>query len=241
MGDYSTHAQAKSLAKNNRDGSAASPDIARLKGARFVAMAEPEKGLEIDVSLIKQLTGGDKYTGRFLNENPIEFKPEFKIFINTNHLPRVNDDTIFTSERVKILPFERHFNPEEQDTGLKEKFKQTDMLSGIFNWLIQGYYLLKAEGLDTPKAVLNATKEYREESDTIGTFLEDTIFYEPQNRLQTSILYRIYKEWSNDNGYRALNVKNFVSEIRKRYEVKRNGTKGNEIIGVDLLPTNRPW
>lgn len=241
LGDYSTHAQAKTVAKNNRDGSSATPDIARLKGARFVTMAEPEKGLEIDVSLIKQLTGGDKYTGRFLNENPIEFKPEFKIFINTNHLPRVNDDTIFTSERVKILPFERHFNPEEQDTGLKEQFKKPGMMSGIFNWLAEGYALLKAEGLSTPLAVLDATREYREESDTIGTFLEDTICHAEGSRLQTSKLYKIYKEWSMDNGYRPLNVKNFVAEMRKHYEVRRNGTRGNEIIGIDLLPINRPW
>ncbi len=241
LGDYSAHAQAKTVAKNNRDGSSATPDIARLKGARFVTMAEPEKGLEIDVSLIKQLTGGDKYTGRFLNENPIEFKPEFKIFINTNHLPRVNDDTIFTSERVKILPFERHFNPEEQDTGLKDKFKETDMISGIFNWLVEGYSLLKSEGLATPTVVLEATKEYREESDTIGTFLEDTVCIADGYRLQTSKLYKAYKEWSADNGYRPLNVKNFVAEMRKRYEVKRNGTRGNEIIGIDLLPTNCPW
>ncbi len=241
LGDYSTHAQAKTVAKNNRDGSAATPDIARLKGARFVTMAEPKKGLEIDVSLIKQLTGGDKYTGRFLNENPIEFRPEFKIFINTNHLPRVNDDTIFSSERVKILPFERHFNPEEQDTGLKEQFKKDEMISGIFNWLVKGYDLLKQEGLTTPNSVLDATKEYREESDTIGTFLEDTVCEAPDSRLPTNNIYKIYKNWCLENGYRQLNVKNFVAEMRKRYEVKRNGTRGNEIIGIDYLPDNRPW
>ena len=241
LGEYATHAQAKTVARNNRDGSSATPDIARLKGARFVIMAEPEKGLEIDVSLIKQLTGGDKYTGRFLNENPTEFQPEFKIFINTNHLPRVNDDTIFSSERVKILPFERHFNPSEQDTGLKESFKREEMLSGIFNWLVEGYILLKAEGLTTTASVMKATQEYREESDTIGLFLKDTTFEVLNSRVQTSNLYRIYKEWCSNNGYRPLNVKNFIGEMRSRYDVKRSGANGNEVVGIELLPPNCPW
>lgn len=235
LGDYATHSQPKTLAKNKRDGSSATPDIARLKGSRFVAMAELEKGLEIDVSLIKQLTGGDKYTGRFLNENPIEFFPEFKIYINTNHLPRVSDDTIFSSDRVKILPFERRFTLEEQDSNLKNKLKTEEMLSGILNWLIVGYSLLKSEGLETPTSVELATLEYREESDIIGTFLTETIYVSEGRRIPTSTLYQLYKDWCTLNGYHALNNKNFVGEIKKRHEVKRNGTRGNEVVNIDLF------
>ena len=73
----------------------------------------------MNIALVKQLTGGDTYTARFLNENPVEFKPEFKIFINTNHLPRTSDDTVFLSGRVKLIPFDRHFLPHEQDNGQK--------------------------------------------------------------------------------------------------------------------------
>lgn len=46
--------------------------------------------------------------------------------------------------------------------------------------------------------------------------------------------YILYKDWSSDNGYRPLSNKNFVAEIRKKYEVKRNGTRGNEVINIDL-------
>jgi len=51
------------LARRSADGSAATPDIARLKGARLVTVPEP--GLDLNIALIKQLTGGDKYTARF--------------------------------------------------------------------------------------------------------------------------------------------------------------------------------
>lgn len=189
MGDYSRTIQPETLSRRSTDGSKPSPDIARLKGARLVNMPEPENGLELSIALVKQLTGGDTYTGRFLNENPIEYKPEFKIFINTNHLPRISDDTVFSSDRVKLIPFERHFKLEEQDNGLKKLFLKGDSKSGILNWLIEGYRLLQVEGLSVPDKVKNATLAYRQEVDIIGSFLSDCTVHMDGNRLPTSELY----------------------------------------------------
>ena len=236
LGDYARTIQPQTLSRRPNDGAAPSPDIARLKGARLVNMPEPEKGLELNTALIKQLTGGDTYTGRFLHENPVEFTPEFKIFVNTNHLPRTSDDTVFVSERVKLIPFDRHFAPDEQDTGLKARFQKKESVSAIFNWLVEGYRLLKSEGLILPEKVLLATKEYRQETDVVGAFLGDTLMASDGSRIQTAALYRKYADWSKGNGYRALNSRNFFAELRKRYDVRRDGSRGNEIIGVDYLP-----
>lgn len=241
FGDYASNVQPETIGRNSKSGSAPTPDIARLKGARLVIMPEPERGLELNVSLIKQLTGGDTYTGRFLHENPIEFTPEFKIIINTNHRPRINDDTVFSSDRVKLLPFERHFNPQEQDTGLKSLFREENNMSAILNWMIEGYFLLQAEGLTQPQKMTEAVNEYREESDIFGTFLSESLCQADGYRLATSKLYERYREWSGENGYHALNSKNFVSELKKRYIIKRNGVRGNEILDVDLLPKDFPW
>lgn len=241
FGDYASNVQPETIGRNSKSGSAPTPDIARLKGARLVIMPEPERGLELNVSLIKQLIGGDKYTGRFLHENPIEFTPEFKIIINTNHRPRINDDTVFSSARVKLLPFERHFNPQEQDTGLKALFREESNMSAILNWIIEGYYLLQIEGLTEPQKMTVAVNEYREESDILGTFLNENLCQSDGYRLATTKLYERYKEWSSENGYHALNNKNFVGELRKRYVIKRNGTRGNEILDVALLPKDFHW
>ena len=60
-------------------------------------------------------------------------------------------------------------------------------------------------------------------------------------RVQTSVLYRKYTDWTKDNGYRPLNNKNFIGELRKRYDVRRDGERGNEVVGVEFLPSNTPW
>ena len=241
MGEYARTIQPQTLSRRPSDGSAASPDIARLKGARLVNMPEPEKGLELNIALIKQLTGGDTYTGRFLHENPIEFKPEFKIFINTNHLPRTADDTVFSSERVKLIPFDRHFTPNEQDTGLKKLFQKSENRSAILNWLIEGYRLLQADGLTMPERVIAAIAAYRQEADIFGAFLAEYTAEKDGSRLSTSELYSHYTTWAKDNGYRQMNTKNFVGELRRRCDVRRDGNTGNVVVGLALTVTPKVW
>ena len=232
--EYARTAQPETVGRRSSSGSAPSPDIARLKGARFVGTPEAAQGLELNAAIIKQLTGGDTYTGRFLHENPVEFTPEFKIFINTNHLPKTNDDTIFASGRVKLIPFDRHFEPHEQDTGLKKLFRQQTSVSGILNWLIEGYRLLSAEGLAVPPRVEHAIAGYRFESDATADFLSENLIESDGKRIQTSAIYKKYAVWSKENGYRALNMKDFINTLRRRYDIRRNGSRGNEVLGVDF-------
>ncbi|MDR1247160.1 MAG: hypothetical protein LBK57_09060 [Clostridiales Family XIII bacterium] len=241
LGEYARTIQPQTLARRPSDGSAASPDIARLKGARLVNMPEPEKGLELNIALVKQLTGGDTYSGRFLNENPIEFRPECKFFINTNHLPRTSDDTIFSSGRVKLIPFDRHFTIEEQDNSLKKLFRRKEDMSGILNWLIDGYRLMLETGMDTPLRVTAAVDAYRQEADIFGAFLAEYTVEQENAHTKTSVLYANYALWAKDNGYRQMNSKNFVAELRRRCNVRQNGREGNFIEGRALSLSTSPY
>lgn len=240
LGDYSRNTQAQSLARRSIDGSAATPDMARLKGARFVTVPEPEKGLELNIALIKQLTGGDTYTARFLNANCFEFKPEFKLFITTNHLPHTADDTVFISGRVKIIPFDRHFSEQEQDTGLKKYFRKSINKSAIFNYLVEGQRLIREMGFDAPPRVEAAIEAYRSEADILGLFLSEYTRSEEKSRLATSALYSCYTSWAKDNGYRPMSSKTLVGELRRRLDVRRDGAAGNVIVGLALVQDTAP-
>jgi putative DNA primase/helicase len=234
MGDYTRNTQAQSLSRRSIDGSAATPDMARLKGARLVTVPEPEKGLELNIALIKQLTGGDTYTARFLNANPFEFKPEFKLFINTNHLPRTADDTVFASGRVKIIPFDRQFTEQEQDKGLKKLFRRRENKSAILNWAVMGWRLIQEVGFDTPPRVNTAIEAYRSEADIIGVFLAEYTSGEENGRIPTSELYAIYADWAKANGYKPLSNRSFTMDIHRRHEIRRTGTDGRVVVGLAL-------
>jgi putative DNA primase/helicase len=158
---------------------------------------------------------------------------ESKIFIGTNHLPRVSDDSVFASGRVKIIPFERHFTAQEQDKTLKQYFCRRENKSAILNWMIIGWRLIPEVGFDSPGRVDEAVAAYRAEADIIGVFLSEYTIGEEKGRLSTSLLYSHYTAWAKDNGYHPMNSKNFVGELRKRHEVRRDAS-GRVIIGLDL-------
>lgn len=122
-------------------------------------ISEPGKGLVLNAAQVKSMTGNDTINARFLHENSFDFRPLFKLYTNTNYLPAVNDMTIFTSGRVIIIPFERHFDESEQDKTPKKEFAKPEVQSAILNWLLEGYSLLQKEGLSLPKSVKEATEK----------------------------------------------------------------------------------
>lgn len=243
MGDYGRNADPALLAmKFNAQSNGPTEEVARLAGSRFVNISEPEKKLTMDAAFTKRLTGNDSITARFLHENSFEFRPNFKIFINTNHLPNITDLTLFDSGRIKIIPFNRHFEEEEQDKGLKAFFAEPDNMSGIFNWLLDGYSLFESEGLDMPESVLEATNAYHKESDRMAQFFMSCIADAPGKELRTSAMYNRYKDWCTENGYRPESMKNFKPAISRKYAiVKKRPADGSGcatpmVLDVEFLP-----
>ncbi len=233
MGDYGRTAQPETVAqKSAGHGGGPTEDIARLKGSRFVNMSEPDKGLRLNSALVKQLTGGDTVTARFLNQNSFEYRPEYTLFINTNHLPRVYDDSVFASGRVRLIPFERHFSENEQDKGLKAFFKRPENISGIFNWFIEGLKLLRAEGLKQPKAVLDATARYRDDYDIIGQFIRERLIKKPFHSVLLKDVNAAYENWCAETGYKAFNRSILSKELRLKGMRVENGT-GNKVCLFD--------
>lgn len=216
LGDYAMNIQPETLAeKTNKDSRTASGDIARLKGVRFVNAAEPPKKMVLSADLIKQMTGRDTITARQIYEREFDFIPEFKLVINTNHLPQILDNTVFSSDRINVILFDRHFTLEEQDKDLKDKLRSKEELSGILNWCIQGLELYRKEGLLPPNAVVKATEEYKNQSDKIGNFISEMLI-KSRNNVTVKSAYEVYSSWCNDNGYGIENKKNFISELRSR-------------------------
>ena len=161
----------------------------------------------------------------YLNENSFDFVPVFKIFINTNYLPNVNDMTLFQSGRLKIIPFNRHFEEGEQDQGLKGQFAQPENLSGIFNWCLEGYRKFCQRGLETPDAVKKATEDYKDDSDRIGQFIEAWLLKDETAELRTSAAYQLYAKWCEENGYSSENQKNFKNAIGVHFKIARKRPK----------------
>lgn len=243
MGDYGKTSNPEMLSTKfgNTNASGPSEEIARLAGVRFVNISEPEKKITFNAALVKRMTGNDTLNARFLHENSFDFRPNFKIFINTNYKPSVSDMTLFYSNRLKLIPFKRHFEEHEQDKGLKAFFASPESQSAIFNWCYQGYKLFKKHGLDDPAAVTEATKECQDESDRIGQFVDAWLEEGEAYEERTSAVYRLYGQWCDKYGYRKENSTNFNNAIQRFFPIMRkrpndgSGSQTTMLVGCRFL------
>jgi len=204
-----------------------------LKGARFVAAVEAEGGRRLAESLIKQLTGQDTITARFLHQEFFEFEPTFKIWLAANHKPLIRGDDDAIWRRVRLIPFAVVIPPEERDRDLHTKLQGE--LPGILNWAIEGCLKWQQHGLGLPEEVKAATNDYRSEMDTIANFIEECCFQSPQVSSTAKNLYRAYCEWCESYGERTLSQKLFGMKLSERGFERNRGTGGRTIwngIGV---------
>lgn len=215
LGDYGRTVRPETLATSNVSSNSHSEDIARLQGVRLANISEPPMAMKLNSALVKTLTGGDTINARFLNENSFDYKPQFKIYVSTNHLPQVNDATVFASNRIVVVPFDKHFTPEEQDKGLKSFFATQELKSAIFLWLVEGYFK-SLVSLDPPKSVQDATDKYHYQSDDVYYFLHNA--FEPYELGYTPVaeVHRQYTIWATANGRPPL-VMNVFSKKIARY------------------------
>lgn len=94
-------------------------DLAMLNGARLVTASETEEGRAWAESRVKQLTGADPITARFMRQDFFTFDPEFALLIIGNRKPALKsvDDAI--RRRIYMMPFMH--KPETKDLLLGQK------------------------------------------------------------------------------------------------------------------------
>ena len=229
----------------SRDSRQASGDIARLKGARFCNVPEPPKGMVLDAALMKTLTGRDTITARHLREREFQFRPQFKLCMNTNYLPHVNDETLFSSDRVRTVSFDRHFGENERDLTLKDRLITESEISGLFNWCLVGLRRYKKEGLFIPQCVKAATNKYRDECDRQLVFFNECMIETPGRNCKAKDTFEVYRQWCRANGFYAENKTNFIAGLRRRGVLAEHGTVDgitafNIICGYGISPEYLP-
>lgn len=215
LGDYSTVAPVELICRNERqkNAEAANPVLARLKGKRMVTMSESDTAGKLDEATIKQYTGGEDITARELYQSAITFKPQFTMWLSCNDLPAVKDKSLFASDRVRVIEFNRHFSDEEQDKGLKDYFETPEAMKGIFTWLVTGYFKYRRFGLKMCDDMKKVIKQYEKDNDLVLQFLEEKCEGTDEGYTKAKTLYDNYKIWCKSNGYYVCSMKKFNAEL----------------------------
>lgn len=191
-------------------------EVAALKGVRFAYAAEPPQGRRLDASLIKDLTGGDTVSARFMRGEFFSFRPECTLWMSTNHKPPTRDTGDALWNRIKLIPFTVTIPKAEQDGELRTKLLTE--ADGILTWAVKGCLAWQRDGLQEPEAIRNATAGYRAENDTVGAFLDEecTLSNDTAVRTQSKEFYTAYKKWAEEASEHVLTHTAFSLALKEK-------------------------
>lgn len=262
FGDYCSTLPVSILTANRPPNGAATPELAEMKGKRFVYFEEPEKTDNLKVGYMKELTGGSMITARKLYGHPIKFKPQFKLLLACNRLPVIDATDGGTWRRLRVTPFSSHFvkvdNPNAKNRKFthkgqplkKNQFPRDDSLSENMNtykrafaWLIINVYYpqYKLKGLVEPPTVLEYTQKYQRDNDIMHDFITSMLeITKNENDYETFVdVFVAYKSWIKENGNGSkVGTKNDISKYFEEAELDLKITSKN-VYGVKFKDPNQ--
>ncbi len=233
MGDYASKAPATLLLEQRN--SEHPTAMAGLQGARLVVGSELPSGSVWNDQMIKDLTGGDTVTARYMRGDFFEFKPQFTLIIAGNHQPRLRNVDESIVRRMVMIPFSNTVPKEERDVHLVDKLKAES--GAILNWMVQGAERYLTEGLHVPASIQACSDEYIKSEDVIGEFIESCLT-KGDSRCLLSVVFNSYKEWLNNQGYDYVMTQRQLKKEFKDRDIKfiRSNNK-DYMVGYNLNGT----
>jgi putative DNA primase/helicase len=242
MGDYAMVAPMEMFTASKSDRHPT--DLAMLRAARLVTASETEVGRAWAEARIKQITGGDKISARFMRQDFFEYQPQFKLLISGNHKPSVRRVDEAIRRRLLLLLFAITVPEEKRDPDLFKTLKAE--WPGILAWMIAGCIDWQERGLRPPKAVLVATQAYLEAEDTLQLWLSEAATRDANAWESTSDLFGCWTGFAGAAGEQTGSQKEFVQALealgftRSQNPAKtKRGFKGLRLDRSDLLSDPR--
>lgn len=238
LGDYAETVDIEIFLASRNDGhaggAAASPEIAKLAGVRVAMAAESGIGRKMNDAKVKNMTGRDDITARFLYGQPFTFSPVVKFVLQSNYLPAVHDSTdTGIRRRLVIAPFMENFE-DCRDVLLKEKLKEPENLAAVLAWCVEGCLLWQKEGLGKePERYRRAANTFYKESDTLQQFIDDEcITGEPgsKTRVKVNEFLERYTSWLGEHVKR----KTLVALMRRKGFNTHRFMEGQCFVGVEV-------
>ncbi|KAG0373594.1 hypothetical protein BGX24_011490, partial [Mortierella sp. AD032] len=166
------------------------PHLSTLRGARICVKEETEPRDELNIEVIKIITGESTITSRGLYEKEYNsFLPTVLPILLCNHKPTINVDDDAMMRRVKVIPFRniytapgdanRPYNPNHPRHRLRDPSKRKKLLTEecqeqLLVWPVQGAVKWYTEGLgEMPQAMVDAFNDYRSENDKLHEFIDE--------------------------------------------------------------------
>jgi putative DNA primase/helicase len=217
LGDYATTSPNGFLMSTNY--APHTTEIARLAGKRMVLCSEVNEADRFDEAKVKQLTGGDSLTARFMRQDDFTFRPTHHLWLMANWQPPVESGGASFWRRMRLIPF-THTVPDTQRIEDLQGILARDHGPALLAWVARGAADYHRLGLQEPAGVKAATEDYAHSVDTVGRFLEEETELHlgdaaPHFSTKVSDLRSAYERWCSDNGENAIKGRPFQTQLQR--------------------------
>lgn len=243
MGDYADTVDIEVFLASRNDGHGgganASPEIAKLAGTRAAMASESGIGRKLNDAKVKNLTGRDDLTARFLYGQQFSFAPVVKFVLSSNYLPAVHDSTDEgLLRRLVIAPFIQDLTS-VRDMHLKERLKQPDELAAVLAWCVEGCLMWqKAGGLGTPpRRFLQQAGAFYADSDTLQQFLDDECYTGERCRAKVKDFHDAFCRWVGER----VKKQTLIAMMRRKGYSMRRHSDGRFFVGLAMKEYGFPY
>jgi P4 family phage/plasmid primase-like protien len=255
LGDYAVNVSVSYLTQKRSASNQASPEVMKTKGTRLVVFQEPEADETINVGIMKEISGGDRLSGRGLFKDVEYFTPQFQIIFICNQLPSLPADDGGTWRRVRKITFDSKF-VEQPNANDPNEFKIDNELEKkwplwkvpFMSLLIHYYKKFKNIPNIEPVEVTEATRDYQYINDDYAEFIQDHLEQDNTNGSEIELIpiFEAYKEFCTtwNRGIRTLKKPALQKAIAKTYPdfVKKNNKlyfKNVKLVNINNMRESR--
>jgi putative DNA primase/helicase len=229
--------------KGARSSQGPSPDKMRLRGLRLAFCNETSQGQKFNSGMVKMLSGGGQMSARPLHGAEVIWEQTHLLLLMTNHKPSAPVDDYAFWQRIKPVHFPLSFvddpqeeNERKQKPNLSATLKQE--AAGILTWMINGCLEYQRQGcaLKDPEAVKAESREYLNEVDLIGKFIEECCFKGKTAEVLRAAAYAAYRKWAEENGHWPVSNTAFGTYMNKRFYIDKNKKDSKNSRGQRIYP-----
>jgi P4 family phage/plasmid primase-like protien len=186
----------------------------QARGARLIVIGELTRGSRFNDGFLKRFSGGDTVSARALYKSTYDYRPQAKLVMHTNYVPRSPDKAL--QNRLKLLPFQHVFV--ERDEGVKSYLENnTQALMAVAAWMVRGYVDWSTNGLGKMPWLEEHMQKYRIDSDPVEAFLIDNMdSCSPEESISVEICWNWYQTYTLASGDKPFTRRAFERALEER-------------------------
>ena len=232
IGDYANTSPIEAFLESKYDRHPT--ELARLRKIRLTVAQETPKGQTWDEAKIKNTTGGDPITARFMRQDFFDYDPTHKLIIAGNHKPKLKVVDEAIRARLRLIPFIVTIPEAERDPELTENLKAE--WPKILRWMIDGCLDWQANGLGVPLIVREASDDYFHAQDAFAHWLDDCCERRQLAKTASSTLFASWEAWATARGIDVGSERAFAFALQDRGWTHKRTERGRVFRDLILKP-----